>query len=51
MAHAVVDHLAERGRGIFMMHALMTQVEYVRNGASNELRLRRALARDDNPAT
>lgn len=34
---------AERGRGIYMMHALMTQVEYTRNGSHNELRLRRAL--------
>ncbi|HUS33993.1 MAG TPA: ATP-binding protein [Verrucomicrobiae bacterium] len=34
---------AERGRGIYLMHALMTQVEYHRNGSHNELRLRRAL--------
>ena len=34
---------AERGRGIYLMHALMTQVEYRRNGSHNELRLRRAL--------
>ena len=34
---------AERGRGIYLMHALMTHVEYVRNGSHNELRLRRAL--------
>ena len=33
----------ERGRGIYLMHALMTQVEYRRNGRHNELRLRRAL--------
>jgi anti-sigma regulatory factor (Ser/Thr protein kinase) len=37
------DSSAERGRGIYLMHALMTQVEYIRNGANNELRLRRAL--------
>lgn len=34
---------AERGRGIYLMHALMTQVQYTRNGSHNELRLRRAL--------
>jgi anti-sigma regulatory factor (Ser/Thr protein kinase) len=34
---------AEQGRGIFLMHALMTHVEYERNGGSNELRLRRRL--------
>jgi anti-sigma regulatory factor (Ser/Thr protein kinase) len=34
---------AERGRGIYLMHALMTEVEYVRDGSHNELRLRRAL--------
>jgi anti-sigma regulatory factor (Ser/Thr protein kinase) len=34
---------AERGRGIFLMHALMTQVEYRRDGSHNELRLRRSL--------
>ena len=33
----------ERGRGIYLMHALMTEVEYHRNGTHNELRLRRAL--------
>jgi anti-sigma regulatory factor (Ser/Thr protein kinase) len=33
----------ERGRGIYLMHALMTKVEYRRNGGHNELRLRRAL--------
>jgi anti-sigma regulatory factor (Ser/Thr protein kinase) len=37
------DASAERGRGIYLMHALMTQVEYIRNGSHNELRLRRAL--------
>lgn len=37
------DPSAERGRGIYLMHALMTKVEYVRNGSHNELRLRRAL--------
>jgi anti-sigma regulatory factor (Ser/Thr protein kinase) len=37
------DPSAERGRGIYLMNALMTQVEYIRNGANNELRLRRAL--------
>lgn len=37
------DPSAERGRGIYLMHALMTEVEYVRNGSHNELRLRRAL--------
>jgi anti-sigma regulatory factor (Ser/Thr protein kinase) len=34
---------AERGRGIYLMHALMTQVEYSRGHGQNELRLRRAL--------
>jgi len=34
---------SERGRGIYLMHALMTQVQYTRNGSHNELRLRRAL--------
>ena len=37
------DPSAERGRGIYLMHALMTQVEYTRNRSHNELRLRRAL--------
>ena len=37
------DPSAERGRGIYLMHALMTQVEYTRHGSNNELRLRRAL--------
>lgn len=37
------DASAERGRGIFMMHALMSEVEYRRNGSHNELRLRRAI--------
>jgi anti-sigma regulatory factor (Ser/Thr protein kinase) len=37
------DSSSERGRGIYLMHALMTQVEYARNGSHNELRLRRAL--------
>jgi anti-sigma regulatory factor (Ser/Thr protein kinase) len=37
------DASAERGRGIFLMHALMTQVQYQRNDSHNELRLRRAL--------
>jgi anti-sigma regulatory factor (Ser/Thr protein kinase) len=37
------DPNAERGRGIYLVHALMTQVEYHRNSAHNELRLRRAL--------
>jgi len=34
---------AEQGRGIFLMHALMTEVKYQRNGGANELRLRRRL--------
>ena len=34
---------AEAGRGIFLMHALMTEVQYQRNGGANELRLRRRL--------
>ncbi|MGZ5546043.1 MAG: ATP-binding protein, partial [Limisphaerales bacterium] len=34
---------AEHGRGIYLMHALMTQVEYHRSSTHNELRLRRAL--------
>lgn len=34
---------AERGRGIFLMHTLMTQVEYKRRSGINELKLRRAL--------
>jgi len=37
------DSSAERGRGIYLMHTLMTQVEYTRNSSHNELRLRRAL--------
>jgi anti-sigma regulatory factor (Ser/Thr protein kinase) len=37
------DSSSERGRGIYLMHALMTQVQYTRNRAYNELRLRRAL--------
>ena len=37
------DSSSERGRGIYLMHALMTQVEYTRGGSHNELRLRRAL--------
>ena len=34
---------AESGRGIFLMHTLMTHIEYSRNGGHNELRLRRRL--------
>jgi len=34
---------AEAGRGIFLMHALRSEVEYQRNGGANELRLRRRL--------
>lgn len=34
---------AEHGRGIYLMHALMTHVEYQRNNGWNELRLRRRL--------
>lgn len=34
---------AECGRGIFLMHTLMTDVEYRRNDGNNELRLRRRL--------
>jgi anti-sigma regulatory factor (Ser/Thr protein kinase) len=37
------DPSAERGRGIYMMHTLMTQVEYQRGDSHNELKLRRAL--------
>ena len=37
------DSSSERGRGIYLMHALMTQVQYTRNTSYNELRLRRAL--------
>lgn len=40
---ALPDASAERGRGIYLMHALMTQVEYQRKSSHNELRLRRAL--------
>lgn len=34
---------AERGRGLYLIHTLMTKVKYTRNGSHNELRLRRAL--------
>jgi anti-sigma regulatory factor (Ser/Thr protein kinase) len=34
---------SERGRGIYLMHALMTEVKYRREGSHNELRLRRTL--------
>jgi anti-sigma regulatory factor (Ser/Thr protein kinase) len=34
---------AETGRGIFLMHTLMTQVEYRRKAGANELRLRRRI--------
>jgi anti-sigma regulatory factor (Ser/Thr protein kinase) len=37
------DSSSERGRGIYLIHALMTQVQYTRGGSCNELRLRRAL--------
>jgi anti-sigma regulatory factor (Ser/Thr protein kinase) len=37
------DSSSERGRGIYLMHALMTQVQYTRDPSHNELRLRRAL--------
>lgn len=37
------DSSCERGRGIYLMHALMTQVQYTREASHNELRLRRAL--------
>jgi anti-sigma regulatory factor (Ser/Thr protein kinase) len=37
------DAAAEHGRGIFLMHALMTEVRYERNDGWNELRLRRRL--------
>jgi len=37
------ENSAERGRGIYLMHALMTQVEYHRDKGHNELRLRHAL--------
>jgi anti-sigma regulatory factor (Ser/Thr protein kinase) len=37
------DASDERGRGIYLMHALMTRVEYRRESTHNELRLRRAL--------
>lgn len=40
---ALPDPESERGRGIFLMHALMTSVEYCRNKGWNELRLRRRL--------
>ncbi len=33
----------ESGRGIFLMHALMTAVDYKRKPGANELRLRRQL--------
>ena len=33
----------EQGRGVYLIHVLMTQVEYKRNGSHNELRLRRVL--------
>lgn len=35
------DAEAEHGRGIFLIHALMTQVNYERRDGWNELRLRR----------
>jgi anti-sigma regulatory factor (Ser/Thr protein kinase) len=35
------DADAEHGRGIFLMHALMTEVNYERKNGWNELRLRR----------
>jgi anti-sigma regulatory factor (Ser/Thr protein kinase) len=34
---------ADQGRGIFLMHALMTEVKYQRNDGWNELRLRRRI--------
>ena len=37
------DPDAERGRGIFLMHSLMTHVEYSRHEGWNELCLRRRL--------
>ena len=37
------DTDAESGRGIFLMRALMTQVEYLRGPHGNELRLRQKL--------
>ena len=37
------DAEAERGRGIFLMHALMSKVEYRRAPGANELRLRRSV--------
>jgi anti-sigma regulatory factor (Ser/Thr protein kinase) len=40
---ALPDPESERGRGIFLMHALMTHVEYCRNDGWNELRLRRRI--------
>jgi anti-sigma regulatory factor (Ser/Thr protein kinase) len=42
-APTLPDSSSERGRGIYLMHALMTQVQYTRDGSHNELRLRRAL--------
>jgi len=39
----LADPSAERGRGIYLIHALMTHVEYRRDGTHNELRLRRKL--------
>ena len=42
-APTLPDSSSERGRGIYLMHALMTQVQYTRGDSCNELRLRRAL--------
>lgn len=37
------DASAEHGRGIYLMHALMSKVEYHRSPGANELRLRRTV--------